>query len=246
MGTCLVVVEKSFNGVKFVNTHAVWDNRTEGTMSPQEMAELIQVPFLSNTGDLLDGPVNSILWSILEFERLLYSNIVRFTRVLITDRRNFQPGPDQTRAFKGYTLNYSGASNYSTFNSVDAGDHILSITRNAVFVGAEDGEIEYRMLLNKEDHVASGDRLLAWASDSTRLTWGNKVGTALNQSQLENYFGDTSLTGIHSYVIPRYTDRNSTTVDSDIRGLYICGGFSVLGPLSRQVRKGRRKKKTTT
>lgn len=246
MSVALFVIYKSFNGINFANTHAVSVGAGGGgAMGPVEMGQLIAEPFLDNTGVLLDALSGAgILWSILEFERQMYSNVVRFERALLTDRRNYQPGPDNVQAFKSWRLNYSGATNFSTASSIEGGDRILSITRRTVGVGGQDGELEYRMMLNKEDSRAAGNRLLEFSSDQARITWGARLSDALADSNLAAYFQDGQQGT--AYVVPRYTDRNNTTTDSSILGAYAVEGFTLYGPLSRQVRKGRKRKKPTT
>lgn len=245
MGTCLVIIKKSYAGQSFVNTHAINLSETPGPMSVAEMTALLAVPFLDISGGLLEQDPGSALWRLLNFEQRIYSTLVRFERVLITDRTNYQPGPDVEQAFKGYTLNFNGLTNISTPTTLDAGDHVLSITRQASAVGAQDGEIEYRMLLNKSDFVPAGERLLSWASDQEREAWGTRIENALALSGLDTMFGNQEPNN-PTYVIPRYTDLNNTTSDGNIVGYYNCSGFAVYGPRHRQVRGGRRRKKPTT
>lgn len=247
MGSVLVIIRKDYNGTEFVNTHCLTNNDTDGTVTPAQLQGLLGTKFLDNTGGLLPasnlgidmGPV----WRLLEFERLLYPSIVKFKRILFTDRKNYQPGPDDERAYKGYNLNYTGATNHSTGSTIDAGDHILSITRTAADVSSEDGEIEYRCLLNKSEFINNGRRMLDWADQQARDYWSGALDDALATSGLSDLFGAGFDNNDWAYTIPHYARETADgNVKGDLIGAYWCEGLSIYGPLSRQVRQGRRKK----
>lgn len=244
-GTALVTIEKTFNGKKFVNTHGVTTGSFTGAMDRVTMQEMLNTEFLDNTGDLVTIPVNSIIWRLLAFERAMYSTVVRFTKVAISDHKNYIEGPDQSRAYKTYKLNFTGTGTYATANTLEAGGIILSITRRAFGVGQEDGEIEYRAMLVKEDTRNNGPDMLDWAGEQSRQGWGNRLTSAIDESGLETHFGAGTAEGLYAYTVPHY----SSIKRGDLRDGDIIGGFPIQnlvidGPKLRQVAGGRKRKTT--
>lgn len=244
----LVVIKMELNGATFSNTHAVSTGPEQRAVTAGEVATLIEAPFIDNTGNIVP-PTDAvgIIWSILEFQRQMMPDIVRFTRLLITDRRNYQEGPDNVKAFKSYPLNFVGARTDVTANTVESGAAILSIVRRGSGVGAEDGELEFRNVLNKEDTRNIGRNMLDWSSDQARTKYGGLLTDALADSGLSAYFHDGVGDTAPLYAIPRYAseERGDPFPGSIIGGGWV-EGLVINGPRNRQVRGGKKKKKETT
>jgi hypothetical protein len=234
------------NGSSFSNTHGFQVGNEQRAVTPAEVAPLIAEPFLDNTGVIFTDPVDSFIWRVLEFQRLMMPSIVRFTRLLVTDRRNYQAGPDNVKAFKSYALNFTGARTDATAQTIENGNIILSLVRRGTGVGAEDGELELRNVLNKEDTRNLGRNQLDWSADQARLKYSLLLTDALAVSGLENHFIGGELVGGIAYAIPRYASeaRNEPFPGSIIGGVS-CEAMSINGPRARQVRGGKKKKKET-
>lgn len=246
----IAVVEKTFVGAKWSNTHGVAIAHLASNIALTN-AHIAQMVGSADDGftDVNTDPDNaafagptSILAAILAFERRMHPPQVRFTRLYLSDGST--PGAG-TGLFATFPLNFAGLRSLGSASDIAALNNVLEVNRVPRGFSARVGHLQLRACIGKSS-------LLASAGDGVELDPAGlldaqaALALALTDSSLSDYFDpDSNAGGSVIYVIPKYAP--ATVITHGAVSFYnLVQTLTVNQAMSRQLRRGKRRKKVLT
>lgn len=247
MTIACVVVHKQFGGKKWSNTHCVAIG--SGLAGEPTNVDLTT----AGAGSTLDAtttgasPTN-IIQAIVAFERLMHQPDVSFTDVLITDgKKNNAQGTQNSYATMAMS-NLPGLLSSGTAQGavVEPGAITLLVHRNLYGFGHKPGRLFLRGTLLEGNVQIGGTRLIMMDTGSAGI-WAGLLSTA--QAKLTPYFHAVPGANDVTYCLPLYMTpkqhiANPTVPVGELWGALPVSGFSLVGPVVRQVQRGKKKKVT--
>lgn len=248
MAVALVVVHKTLGGHRWSNTHAIQIG-VDGTSAPTD-ADLLTAGAGSTLTDAnTNASPTNIIQSIIAFERLMHLADVVFTDVLITDGK--RPTATGGREYATLSIpNLLGLQGGLAAGgaTLSPGNVVLLVHRNVVGFGHKPGRMQLRGVLTDANVAIGGQRMLTWTDAATATAFNNILATA--QAKLQPSFNIAAPTATSvQYVLPVYETPKQHLLDGgtipvgQLKGSIPISGFSVVGPVGRQVPRGRKRKK---
>lgn len=249
MGLGLVIIEKTYNGESWSNTHAF----STGEETELDDADLNAIGFpLVQSGGTDDfggqGALPStatFLQAIITFERLLHWNDISFTKVYVTDGKIADLA--LTNTFAVAAINFGGLASVGTVdpNTIMPGNVALQINRAPFNYSNRQGRMLLRgCLLDNEVRFANRGGV-AWTNSEAAAVVQNRVDVAFGNSNIAGFMG-ASTTSTVRFCIPKYSTSN--VLGGARKGQLISavpiGGLTLVGPVSRQMKRGKKKKVT--
>lgn len=246
MGNMLCLVEKTKDNETWVNTYAItWGEDFENPASPSEVATVFGYGTINwNDSDVTDSNAGTaylgngnILAAIVGFERQLHMAPIAITNLYLTDgiknTSTFATSPVSLACF-GQPAGDEG--------SIMPGNVTLQVNRVPGSFSQRTGRLFYRGVLD-DTHVAfSGVGGIAWSNDVVRELWSEGMQDLLDTTSLRSWFYQVPV-GMATLSIPQYWP-----IDSEFAGnLNRCvpiGNLVAHAPVSRQVKKGKRRKQS--
>lgn len=249
MGIGLIVIDKSFQGETWSNTYAFSVGNPPlnvGTLSQTDLFDIgATQPFtFDNTDprppsapDYLGG--DFLLHSLVGFERLLYSPDITIDRVYVTDGRE---NPSTGGAlYAAIPTQLVGLANENVAEILP-GSVTLLLNRVPATLGQRPGRLYLRGMLSEGAVSFGGNKLVRFANATARQVVNNIIFTSQLNSEVGNYFVNGSSNNVR-LGIAKYASALNTTqpITNDLIAIAPISGFSVVGPVARQVTKGRRR-----
>lgn len=246
MGAGLVVITKEYEGEEFSNTYA-FENVVAGFDNELTEADLSEVgagfPINdANTSPAGSGPLPTFLHRLVMFERLVMFSGVRYTKLYISDgKRNVA---DPIDVFYSTSLNFNGLYVPPSNDPIAPGSITLMLDRNPSGFSARKGRIYLRGALRENEVKFGGRDLVDFQDDAQRITVNNRVANAILDSELNSHFAGAP-GDVPRMIVPRYSkpDANGSGGGILIGGIPVAS-ITIAGPRARQVRRGRREKRT--
>lgn len=255
MAAVLVHVVKVYEGEEFENTYGVWMDSPIAGIPNEDMMTSIgaggdfnNVSTTPTNGAYQGG--STILHAIIGFERLVLPPWVTFKNIYVTDGKKpnaLAPG----NAFINKAIEGQGLrDDIVTQDSYAPGNVAMLISRVPSGFSAHQGRIEMRALL-LDTHVRFGGKgAVAWKDDAAAAAVKSMIQTAVFNAELNLYFGDGQLGGDYAtgFGIPHYFPGPSVPAfaKGDLIGITPISQLVPQRPMSRQVVKGKRKKKVVS
>jgi hypothetical protein len=242
----LVVIEKSFAGRIWTNTHALLVPGEQG----DELTDFGIATIVGLGGASIDDantdPSNEdfdntlpVITRLLAFERLMHSTSVDFTRVYVSDGKT--PGVE-TGPFASISLSFAGLGTFATGASITQLNTILQINRVPVGFSNRPGRLQLRAALGKGE-VIPGSEDGASIDPQSRPAIQQRLALALSQSNLDGLFGPVGDNDPVKYVIPKFV-REGLPNAGAINGYTPVRTLVVADAGGRQTRRGRRRRQS--
>lgn len=238
----LVIVEKTFLGEIWTNTHAL---AVPGLDPPLNIGGLDEMTGgVSGFPDAYTDPSSgsyggslSPLAAILGFERLVHGTQVQFTRLYVSDGKT--PGSG-TGAFATFPLNFAGLGLDVSDNELAPLSIVLQINRVPVGYSTRSGRLQLRAALTKGEIKAGqidGVSILPASLDAVT----SRIADALTSSNISGLFSTSSDVPQVAYAIPHYYPASAGSNAGAISGYSPVSDMVVKDAASRQVQRGRKK-----
>lgn len=251
MASMLVIVEKEVSGEMFANTHCVITNAAPNAAVVDNDLLLIGANGSFTSTDT-DGSAaaEGFLQAVLAFERLMMYPIVTFKNLYVTDgKRNFtSSGAPVANHFFTTALDFAGLST----KQAPAGDLSLSVNpgaitwqvnRNPMGFSNRKGRMFFRSALLEAETRIAGPKLVDWSNTSVRDIAAAWLVTQVGVSNLDDYIKDGASVATVQYAIPHYQRVTAGAIrEGELIGATPVQGFTSVGPVLRQVKRGRKEK----
>jgi hypothetical protein len=248
MPIAIVITKKSLGGHTWSNTHAVIIGGTQP--GPPAGADLQAIgadqPFTSaNTGST---PAAFFLHRLLAFERFLHGPDVTFTQLYITDGlRNILNAANTVYAsiaLPGLVGTNPRTTSGGANTTLEVGGVTLMLHRNPVGFSVKPGRMYLRGALDEASAGVGGPKMIQWQTGGTaQADWTGYVTTALGYGLIQHLHGGTAA-ATAEYGIPHYQPQRLATASipkGSLTFVYGCSGISIVGPVLRQVARGRKR-----
>lgn len=251
MAIALLTVKKEYQGKTYSNTYGVgWTVGGNGMPTDTQISAFAG-PSAAQMNTTTTNPAlpgykgtNYMLAAVLGFERSLMSTIVRFTNVYLSDGKR-QPDPDDPNAFLSWDLDFQGLRDLSG-NILMPGPICLQVNRIPVGFSKRQGRLDYRGVLVDNDVRFGGAKLIDWTDSAARDALTDLVQDAYTNSALVSYTQTAGFAPAVYWGVPHYfrdpLDPNDPQ-NGTLVGLTAIADIAVKGPVNRQVKRGRKKKK---
>lgn len=249
MGIGLVVIDKSWQGNTWSNTYAFSANVAAGSTLALTADDLIQIgatqPFTVDNTDArppsgaayLGGEF--LLHALVGFERLLYNSEITIDRVYVTDGRE---NPGTSSALYAAVPTLLPGLSPEDVNGIAPGSITLLLNRTPATLGQRPGRLYLRGVIADRAISFGGNKLVRWTDALSRQGATGFILTSLLNAEVPNYYNLGSSPnvrlGIAKYASPLFT---TEPITNDLVAVAPIAGFSVVGPVARQVNKGRRR-----
>lgn len=250
MSIALVITHKTMGGHRWSNTHCVQIG-AEDSQAPTAT----DLQTIGAAGTFTDAQTNgsptNILQAILAFERTLTPTVATFTDILVTDgKRN--TGANPSTMYATASINLPGL--VTAQQTWGAGVDILEpgavtclVHRNVAGFSHKPGRLFLRGVLAESDVTVGGPRMVQWSGGAPSAGWVSAFNAAA--AKLAPYFLGGANATTMSYVLPVYVtpkqkflNPNLPPVGSLVLAIG-CSGLSLVGPVVRQVQRGRKRHK---
>lgn len=245
MASCLINVTFNHEGEEWGNTWGVSVGAT-AQITQLDIESLGAVTALNADGTIAKGAVVSVINSILRFHEELLPPFVKITEVYLTDgvRRRAQGLLGTLNAFWVASVNAVGARNpNSSPDQYAPGSIVLQVNKNPAYYSVRRGRVFLRALLADTDVRFGGRGGVDWTSPARRDAISAVVQAAMTSSQLSEHFaGVISDNGNPSIGIPFYYGKLAPIASiGSLAGVRPIENLAVVGPVSRQMKKGRKR-----
>lgn len=245
MAAALINVTFNHEGEEWGNT---WGVEVGGAfqITQADIEALGALTALNADGTINKNNAFSIINSILRFHEALLPPFVKITEVYLTDgiRRRAQGLLGSVNAFWVATVNASGTRNpNSSPDQYAPGSIALQVNKNPAFFSVRRGRVFLRALLADTDVRFGGRGGVDWTSPTRRDAISAVVQDALTTSQLAAHFiGAINVNGLPSIGIPFYYGKLAPIAAvGSLSGIHPMENLAVVGPVSRQMKKGRKR-----
>lgn len=247
MGRLLIMVEKSFGGETWVNTHCAITNASpQSVLADADMTSL-GIGSALTTASTASGAPTTFLQRLISFESYIHDGNVIVSRVYVTDgQRNATADPDWLWSS---TLAIPGRGRINQDPLVLAnGSVALVVNRNPIGYNSRGGRMFIRGLLLETEIAFNMRGGVGYQAASAATTMQTILSSALTASALSSHFNNGANVATVGYAIPHYTGKFDTT---DPKGWGILKGATLVSsmaagvPRNRQMLRGKRRKPRT-
>lgn len=246
MSVALVITHKQMGAHKWSNTHAIQIG-VETSQAPSN-ADLTAAGAASTLDATTTGSSPSnILQAIVAFERVLHSSSVQFTDVLVTDGKS-NTGANASTVYASISMSgVTGSRAAPTTVDITPGNVTLLVHRNVIGFGHKPGRMFLRGVLGDGEVEVGGARMLQF-SGNTLLNMNTLLTTAVGRLTGYLYSG-TGATPATFLCLPLYVTPKQLLANpalpkvGTLNGVVPLSGYGIVGPVGRQVQRGRKKKK---
>ena len=244
MGNGVIVIKKQFQGEEWVNTHPFSVNG-DGSLTNDDLVAIGMDRDLSNAGTTPGniafgdgvGPV-PLLYAVLGWERLMHFDQIQFTAVYVTDKLENSAVTDLgANTFAVKPLGFNGLR--GTAASIAPGNITAMVNRVPAVFSRRAGRMYLRGCLYMQAVAFLGRGLLGWANNDARNDFETLLTNSVNSSGLNAFFQGGL--GLGEVGIGRY--RRGLQVppldEGDLYEVVQIEGLRSMGPVSRQVKRGR-------
>lgn len=251
MSVALCVIHKKYGGHTWSNTHAVQIGATaSGMPTPVDLSNIGAGQAITDANTTTNPP--NFLAALLAFERLLHYGDVQFTDLYITDGRRPQ-ATGETNIYFTQTLGFAGLSSeggvpapHTVAAALMAGSITWLIHRNIVGMGHKPGRMFVRGAISENAVSMNGPTLVAWDPAANGPAYQTYLqGTAM--PMLAPYLFGGAQAATAQYSVPIYAPKKNTPVGwkaGELMSTIPVISFDSVGPVSRQVKRGKRRKAT--
>lgn len=247
MSIALVIIKKDVGGHTWSNTHAVQIGAgTTGIPTDADLASIGAGGAFTAALTASGGGTN-FLQRLISFERLNHGPAVHFNTVYLTDGKN---GKEAGSPKVYYTaaldlVGLSGQFDAGVLHYIPGGITWM-LRRNVVGFSHKPGRLYFRGALAEADIQMNGQNMVDWETTTVRDSFTGQITSSLSGSGLGTHlYGGTNaaaaLYGVAAYA--RAIDVTDPLAVGDLFAVLPCSGFTNGGPVLRQVRRGKKKKK---
>lgn len=245
MPAALVIIQKSYQGDDWENTHCVG-------IGPDYTGEPSDV-FLSTIGcgSTLDAtttggtaPTN-FLQRLLRFERGMHKTAVTITKVYVTDGKRNRLG--NTEYFTQILSLACLDTAPTPPDEIAPGSITVMVNRNPAGYSHRPGRMFFRGMLRESDITFGGPKLVTWQNSTQQAAFSTTLAAVVGSggSNLASHFnGGTNVAG-GVYCIPHYKRTVPTPAKPNDEGslidAYPVASLSNGGVAARQAKRGRRR-----
>lgn len=248
MAIALVVVHKTFGGHKWSNTHCVRigaaDNSTP-TGADLTASGITGTWTTTNTS----GTPPDILHAIIGMERLLHTPDVQITDVLVTDgKRNTGPNASTIYATASMSLAGTLAGAALGLDLLEPGGITALYHRNVAGFGHKPGRLFIRGGLAESWVSVGGPRMVQWTGNAPNAALTTALASA--NTMMAPYYSPTAGSTSGAYMLPVYVTPKQKAANAALPpvGTLVDAipitSLSLVGPVLRQVQRGRKRKTT--
>lgn len=252
MSIALVMVEKTFAGQSWVNTHAVQIGAANTGMPADADLDAIGVNAVFSAALTSGGAGTTFLQRLVNFERLLHYPPVTISKVYVTDGKKNKINPGNE--FAVIPLQLAGLQSTSGATGSDwiaPGNISLLLNRVPIGYSVKPGRAFYRACIAQSQVHFSGNKLVDFVSSAVATAIGTTVSSAVSASGLGGHMGTSGGTGTYTatafYCIPHYTKGDTTVGPTNTNGQLATvtpvSNIILKGVTARQGNRGRKKKK---
>lgn len=246
MGIGLVLIQKEYNGEVWTNTHCF------STGAPLELDDSdldeIGFPSLVVDMDVWSGggaytPTGApFLAALLAFERKITLAPVSFTKMYITDGKQEDIADPNTFAVRSFNLPGLAPMGGVADTQLVPGSIALQINRSPFGYGNRQGRMQLRGCMIDGDVRFATRGGVDFTDAAVRAVYNTKLANVIEASGIGAYFG--LVTEGVGYCIPHYAPKDAAPPlkYGQLVGATPIASLSVAGPVSRQMRKGKKKK----
>lgn len=244
MSRGLLIIKKRVDGEEFSNTYGLefTEPGFDDTLTPTALEAF------GASQPVTDGNTSStgiiapyIIHRCIAFDRLLTHVSVEYIEAYITDGTRNET--DDSNVFYTAALDFLGL--FNTANPAP-GSITLLIQRIPLGFGSRKGRLYMRAALDESEVRFGGNTLVTWQTSGTRANVIARVNAAAVSSQLADHLGGDDGSGGGYLIIPHFTE---IALPDEKVGRNLTGGtpisrLSAFAPASRQVKRGRKEKKS--
>lgn len=247
----LITIEKQLQGEKWVNTYGVaYDTLDTADLTDSALSDMGFGETYGPEDTDPEVPVSlrssRILQAILTWERAIHFTSVALTKAYITDGKDNSEAPANTFATLDLALTgLRPAGSPPDFRLLAPGNTTLQINRVPATFSARRGRLFLRACMLREEVSPGPRRLVDFSSPTALATYQTLVTGLVASSDLGAFMSsDGSMPDPprQALIIPKYSPPvpSNPGAGGELIGGTFVREFIVVGPVGRQVPRGRR------